>query len=147
MIFKRRSKLFWVEAFAYAAIILVCMLGSFGVFDAKGQEISAASCEKWTELPSPLRIQILRFGMVAELRKENLAAGNEALIECLGDHINLKILDEDIVAECDRGGEEFLAEVFDRSLERIVFRCLKWVNVGTENFEADTQREGLKVIE
>jgi hypothetical protein len=139
----------YIELVILLPLILVFIAGSCGVFDAKAQEISAASCEKWVEIPSPLRIQILRFGMVAELRKENLEAGNETLIACLGDHINLKILDEDIVSECRKGrGEEFLAEVFDRSLERIVFRCLKWVNEATADFEADLGlKDGAKCIE
>jgi hypothetical protein len=138
----------YLELVILLPLILIFVAGSCGVFDAKAQEISAASCEKWTELPSPLRIQILRFGMVAELRKENLAAGNETIIACLGDHINLKILDEDIVAECRRGGdEEQLADVFDRSLERIVFRCLKWANEGKIHQEDRKSTEGDKCIE
>jgi hypothetical protein len=155
MIFKRRSKLFWVEATLYAALILVFMLGSFGVFDAKSQEIEPpaaienASCEKWIEVPSSLRIRILQYGMVTELMTTDLEEGVGSLISCLSQLDNMRLLDADIVAECHRGGEEFLADVFDKSLERIVFRCLKWANDGTENFEADLdlKKEGAKSIE
>ncbi len=34
---KEHPKLFWVEGLVYLAVIAMCMLGSFGVFDAKSQ--------------------------------------------------------------------------------------------------------------
>jgi hypothetical protein len=154
MIFKRKAKLFWVEATLYAALILVFMLGSFGVFDAKSQEIEPpaavenSSCEKWIEVPSSLRIRILQYGMVTELMATDLESGADTLINCLIQLDNMRLLDADIVAECHRGGEEFLADVFDKSLERIVFRCLKWANEGTADFEADLGlKDGAKSIE
>ena len=142
---KKHPKLFWVEAIMYAAIIIVCMLGSFGVFDAKGDQLDILlavppvveeplveeplpldSCEKWLTLPSDLRINILRFGMMSEMRKAKLGPKANALTRCLGESDNLQSLDFAIVAECNRSGEENLAPVFNANLERIVFKCLKW---------------------
>ena len=144
MIFKRKSKLFWVEAVLYAAIILVFMLGSFGVFDAKGQEPvvveSLDECEEWVKVPTMLRIQILRFGLVTEMIKADLGEGSETLIKCLGEQEHMVILDGDIMTECQGGGDmEDLARVFDRSLERLVFRCLKWIHEDEEKLETDSR--------
>ena len=154
---KKHPKLFWVEAVLYAAIILVCMLGSFGVFDAKSQEVQETQepvavetvdeCEEWVNVPAPLRIQILRFGLVTEMIKADLGEGSEGLIDCLSEHQHMMILDGDIMTECLGGGdEEVLARVFDRSLERLVFRCLKWVHE-EENYKVDGVKEGAKGIE
>lgn len=126
----------WIEPILFLSIVLVCILGSCGHFDAKAEEpipvveepIPVASCEKWVEVPQDLRVKLLRFRFITELRKADLTDGTESLIDCLSEIDNMKLLDNDIVAECDKGGEEFLANVFDKSLERIVFRCLKWVN-------------------
>jgi hypothetical protein len=133
MIFKKRSKLFWVEAILYAAIIIVCMLGSFGVFDAKAQEpLSVDTCEKWVNLPPNIRVSILRIGMITELRKSELGGATGPLIDCLSDY--MPDLDKAIVDECGTDTREvFLDEVFDKHLERIVFRCLKWVRVEKTN--------------
>ncbi len=153
MIFKRKSKLFWVEAIVYAAIILVCMLGSFGVFDAKSQEPVAVEtvdeCKEWVEIPTPLRIQILRFGLVTEMIKADLGEGSDTIISCLSEHEHMMILDEDIMTECLGGGDiEDLAGVFEQSLERIVFRCLKWIHEEKEKFETDiSPPRGAQAIE
>lgn len=136
MIFKRHSKLFWVEAFIYLVIIVTCMLGSFGVFDARyanGREaqegLSAAICESWIEIPADSRIMFLRFGIITELLKSNLEKEERnSLAICLGRYKNIKDLDETIVNECRKGEEENLANVFERILEQKIFRCLKWVN-------------------
>jgi hypothetical protein len=130
MIFKRKSKMFWVEAFLYLVIIIMCMLGSFGVFDAKAQEgLSADICESWIELPHASRIMFLRYGIITELQKSNLEEGKtNSLIECLGEYKNLKDLDETLVNECRKSEEKNIAGVFEGSLKRMIFRCLKWVN-------------------
>ncbi len=138
---KKHPKLFWVEGFVYLVIIVTCMLGSFGVFDAKAiepvpgvveEQLTGGTCEMWVELPATLRIRILQFGMLTELMNTDIGSGKESLISCLSEHTQMKLLDEDIVAECNKGGEEFLGDVFDRGLERIVFRCLKWVKTEDE---------------
>jgi hypothetical protein len=148
MIFKRKSKMFWVEAILYAAIIITCILGSFGVFDAKAQEpVAVDECAEWVKIPSLFRIQILRYGMITELITANLQEGTEGLVDCLSEHEHMMLLDESIVAECRRGGnEQELADVFERSLERIVFKCLKWVNEA-EDFEIDGKAQGAEGIE
>ncbi len=141
---KEHPKMFWVEGLVYLAIIITCMLGSFGVFDAKAQltelpdpqvvqkPLAVDKCETWVELPATLRIRILQFGMITELMNTDIKSGKESMINCLSQHRHMKLLDEDIVAECNKGEKEFLADVFDRGLEKIIFRCLKWVN-GEEN--------------
>ena len=135
MIFKRRSKFFWVEAAVYLAIIIVCILGSYGVFDAKAQESSTKTltvdiCESWIEIPYDSRIMFLRYGIITELLKSNLEKEEtDSLIECLSEYKNLKDLDGTIVNECSKGEEENVADVFDdKNLVRMVFRCMKWVN-------------------
>lgn len=129
MIFKRQSKLFWVEAFVYLAIIVTCILGSYGVFDAKAQGLSVDICENWIELPHASRIMFLRYGIITELQKSNLEEGKtNSLIECLSEYKNLKDLDETLVNECRKSEEKNIAGVFDGSLRRMIFRCLKWVN-------------------
>jgi hypothetical protein len=123
----------------YAVIIIVCMLGSFGVLDAKSQErVAVDKCEEWVKVPMPLRVRILQFGLVKEMLKADLGKGSESLISCLSEHQHMMILDEDIMTECLGGGdEEDLAGVFDRSLERLIFRCLKWIHEGEAKFETD----------
>ncbi len=130
MIFKRRSKFFWVEAFFYLAILVMCILGSYGVFDAKAQEgLSVDICESWIEIPADSRIMFLRWGIITELLKSNLEEEERSsLAICLGEYKNIKDLDETIMNECRKGEEENLAEVFDNSLYRMIFKCLKWVN-------------------
>ena len=149
---KEHPKLFWVEGLVYLAIVAVCMLGSFGVFDAKAQltelpdpqviqePLAVGTCEAWVELPPALRIQILRYGMISELTKSELKEGTQSLIDCLSEYNNMQDLDKIVVNDCRRGEEEFLTGVFDKSLERMVFRCLKWVN-GEEN-ETRKDRKG-----
>ena len=72
---------------------------------------------------------VLRYGIMTELRKSNLEEEEtESLIECLSEYNNMKDLDKTIADRCHKGEEENLANVFDKSLERMVFRCLKWIN-------------------
>ena len=127
---KRHPKLFWVEGLVYLIIIAVCMLGSFGVFDAKAQEGGGLldTCEEWVKIPATVRLQVLRYGITAELNKTELNEGTQSLSDCLGEYNNMQNLDKFIMAECRRGGEANLAGVFERGLEKSVFGCLKWVN-------------------
>ncbi len=62
---KEHPKLFWVEGLVYLAIIAMCMLGSFGVFDsiapgaelpgpqAQQQTLGVGTCKAWSSFPLP----------------------------------------------------------------------------------------------
>jgi hypothetical protein len=144
---KIHTKVWWAELAVLFSIIFVCILGS-RVPGAKAQDpVVVGECEAWVKVPAPVRIQILRLGLVTEMIASNLGEGSESLIDCLSEHEHMVILDGDIMTECLGGGDdEDLEGVFDRSLERLVFRCLKWVHE-EENFEIDGKKQGAKGIE
>lgn len=137
---KEHPKLFWVEGLVYLAIIAMCMLGSFGVFDAWAQltelpdpqtqtlfldtngvpnPLDTDVCKEWIETSPELRIMILTQFFSRELEGRGL----ESLIKCLSEQNNVKYLDKAVVDECKSSQEN----VFENRLRRIVFKCLKWV--------------------